>query len=351
VLLGTAGVMFALPVAAQAASKVVYMGTPPKYAKTFNETYQSDANDFFPHGTTVHVGDSIKFTPVGFHNVDLLVKGGKGNALIVPDGKKVADSNDAAGTAFWFNGLDELGFNPKLFASSFGKSVSYSGAKTVNSGLPLADKPKPFTVKFTKVGSYTYLCDVHAGMKGTVKVVKKSAHAPSAKAHAKAIADQAARDLKEIKKLSKTAVPTGVVDVGVAGEYGTELFGFLPSDITVPTGTTLKFRLTSGSVETHTATTGPGDPDKAPTSYLGTLAKSFEAPTVDPRAAYPSDTPGTPASLTTTLHGNGFWNSGALDAASASPLPADNSVTFAEAGTYTFYCLIHPFMKGTVKVT
>jgi plastocyanin len=25
-------------------------------------------------------------------------------------------------------------------------------------------------------------------------------------------------------------------------------------------------------------------------------------------------------------------------------------VTFAAAGTYNFYCLIHPFMKGTVVV-
>ncbi|MEA2254813.1 MAG: Cupredoxin-like domain, partial [Solirubrobacteraceae bacterium] len=27
-----------------------------------------------------------------------------------------------------------------------------------------------------------------------------------------------------------------------------------------------------------------------------------------------------------------------------------NAVTFSQAGTYTFYCLIHPFMKGTVVV-
>jgi plastocyanin len=343
--------MFALPVAAQAATKVVYMGTPPKYAKTFNETYQSDANDFFPHGTTVHVGDSLKFTPVGFHNVNLPAKGGKGNALIVPNGQMVADANDGAGAAFWFNGLDQLGFNPALLPSAFGKSLTYNGSKAINSGLPLADKPKPMTVKFTKAGSFTYLCDVHAGMKGTVKVVKRSAQAPSAKAHAKAIADQAARDLKEIKKLAKTPVPAGVVEVGLPGEYGTEYFGFLPRTVTVPTGTTLKFRMKPGSYETHTATTGPGDPDKEPSSFLGTLAKSFEAPVIDARAAYPSDAPGTPASLTTTSHGNGFWNSGAIDAASVSPLPADNSVTFAEPGTYTFYCLIHPFMKGTVKVT
>ena len=49
-------------------------------------------------------------------------------------------------------------------------------------------------------------------------------------------------------------------------------------------------------------------------------------------------------------HGNGFWNSGALDSNSKSPLPANASLKFDTAGTYTFYCLIHPFMRGTVTV-
>jgi plastocyanin len=37
-----------------------------------------------------------------------------------------------------------------------------------------------------------------------------------------------------------------------------------------------------------------------------------------------------------------------LDALNASPLPESNTVRMAEPGTYTFYCAIHPFMKGTV---
>ena len=39
-----------------------------------------------------------------------------------------------------------------------------------------------------------------------------------------------------------------------------------------------------------------------------------------------------------------------LDTDSKSPLPASNSVTFTAPGTYQFYCLIHPFMHGTVIV-
>ena len=42
------------------------------------------------------------------------------------------------------------------------------------------------------------------------------------------------------------------------------------------------------------------------------IAATFAgAPVIDPRGVYPSDT--SLQTLTPTLHGNGFWNSGALD--------------------------------------
>jgi plastocyanin len=343
--------VLAIPASASAATKVVNMGTPSKVAQTFNQKYGSDVNDFFPHGTTIHVGDSVSFVPVGFHDLTIPKKGGKAVPLFAPIGQVVAGANDAAGAAFWFNGQAKLGFNlPTLAPAGFGKKFTYTGAKAIHSGLPLGNKLKPVTVKFAKAGSYTYYCDVHPGMKGTVKVLAKSKAIPSAKADAKALAHQVARDLKEIKTLTKAAVPAGTVDVGSAGKYGTEYFGMLPATRTVPAGTTLTFQMTARSVETHTATFGPGDPEKEPNSYLGKLTATLESPVPDPSAIYPSDVPGTLASLTPTLHGNGFWNSGALDAVAATPLPRSNKVTFNTPGTYTYHCLIHPFMKGTVVV-
>ena len=120
-------------------------------------------------------------------------------------------------------------------------------------------------------------------------------------------------------------------------------------DIAAPlqTGTTVKFQMTKGSYEAHTATFGPGNIED-PQSFLGSLAASFESPAIDPRGVYPSDV--TPVSLSPTTHGNGFWNSGVLDAVKGSPLPESSSVKFDTPGTYTYYCLIHPFMRGTVTV-
>ena len=80
------------------------------------------------------------------------------------------------------------------------------------------------------------------------------------------------------------------------------------------------------------------------------IAGSFAGPQLDQRALYPSELPPAPGSYTPTLHGNGFWNSGAMDKSAASPLPDSSQVTFSTPGTYDYYCLIHPFMHGQVIV-
>src|SRR3954447_12773531 len=138
------------PAAAQAATKVVDMGLPGPAQKSFQQS-GADVNDFFPHGTSVRVGDSIKFVPVGFHTVDLAPKGGLPLSLFSPVGK-VSNENDAAGHPFWFNGQDQFGFTTALLASKYGKKLSYNGTKRVDSGLPLGNKLKPLTVKFKKTG-------------------------------------------------------------------------------------------------------------------------------------------------------------------------------------------------------
>src|SRR5207248_10984474 len=133
---------------------------------------------------------------------------------------------------------------------------------------------------------------------------------------------------------------------------GVEYFGFLPGNLAVQRGTTITFGMSKGSLEDHTATFGPGNPEADPASYLGQIAASFNGPgPFDPRAVYPSDPPGTPASFTASSHGNGFWGSGVLDTSSATPLPPSNTVRFDQDGTYNYYCMIHPFMHGTVTVS
>jgi plastocyanin len=341
-------VAFAIPASANAATRVVNVGVPATSLKPFGI---EGPNEFFPTGVRIHVGDSVRFTPSGgFHVVNLPKKGGGANPFFFPTGQKVAGAVDAAGAAFWFNGFDQLAPNPAIAtASGFGKKFTYNGSRTVASGLP-PDNAKPMTVKFSKTGAYTFFCDVHPGMKGTVTVLSHRRHVPSAKANAKRIKDQIARDLAILKTLKKKKPPAGTVDVGEAGTHGVEYFGMLPSTVTVPRGTTLTFRMTANSREVHTATFGPGSAAD-PATFLGKLAASLQGPAPDPSSIYPSDPPPAPAAFGPTLHGNGFWNAGVMDALSATTqVPGANQVTFTTPGTYTYYCLIHPFMKGTVVV-
>jgi plastocyanin len=224
------------------------------------------------------------------------------------------------------------------------------GWKRIESGLPLGPKPKPFLVTFKQAGSFTYFCDVHAGMKGVVKVLPASKPIPTAKQDAAAVKAQIAKSVAVAKTLEATKPPAKTVSIGASGSSNVEIYGFFPSTLTVAAGTTVTFTMPKGSGEVHTATTGPGDPEKDPASYLGKIAASVQSPVFDPAAVYPSDAPPAPAALTPTLHGNGFWSTGALDTIAATPLPTSNQVTFAAPGTYQFYCMIHPFMHGTVVV-
>jgi plastocyanin len=340
----------ALPALADAKTRSVTMGPPAAAAKVLNGKYLSDVNDYFPHATTINVGDKVRFVPTGFHTVDIPATGDDPQPLALPTGNTIAGANDAAGMPFWFNGQDELGFNPALFASDFGKTRSYNGSKGLNSGLPLAEKPKPFTVTFKKRGLVTYYCSIHPGMKASVRVLGKGSGAPSARQHRKAVKRQVARDIKIAKALPKKLVPAGTIDVGVAGPHGVEYFGMLPAKASIATNSILRFRMTPGSYEDHTATFGPGNPETEPTSYLGVMTQAFDSPVFDQRAVYPSEPPATTATYTPALHGNGFWNSGLMDNGKATPLPAFNSVRFGTPGTYTYYCLLHPFMKGQVVV-
>jgi plastocyanin len=109
--------------------------------------------------------------------------------------------------------------------------------------------------------------------------------------------------------------------------------------------------MSRASREVHTATFG-SDPNSS-SSYLNPILAGFEgrAPTLDGRGVYPSDAPGTLASMSSSLHGNGFWNSGVMDSTRATKqIPSSGTLRFSTPGTYQYYCLIHSNMHGTIIV-
>src|SRR4051812_18776477 len=176
------GALAAAPAGAAAATKTVYVGPPPSAAKALGK-YKSDPTAFFLHRTTIHAGDSLDFRIQGFHDVDIPAKGGKRLPFIVPNGT-TGNLKDEAGSPFWFDGLPSFGPNGALFAGT--PTATYDGSKRILSGLPL-NGPPPLKVTFAKKGSYAFYCDIHPGMKGSVKVVGKKAKAPTKKSDHKAL--------------------------------------------------------------------------------------------------------------------------------------------------------------------
>ena len=358
------GLALAAPSAAQAATKTVSLGPPgsaqAQIPKATAPGAGFDVNAFFPGAITVRVGDTVSFAVGGFHTVHFPAKG-KFSPSQLPT-PAVNGLVDAAGVPFWFNGRQSANFNPLLFTSKFGKkTLTYSGAKEALSGLPAfgpKGPPKPLTIKFTKAGLFNYICDVHPGMRGTVRVNAKRKGAPSAAADAKRVKAQVARAIAVMKGLEKATTPgANTVSVGAEGRDGVTLFGMLPADLSVPAGTTVTFKMPTGSTENHTATFGPGaegfgtENGPAKGTYVGDIAANF-SDKGDARADFPSEAPGTPpVGLSPLLHGNGFWNTGVLDAVAASPLPPNGTVTFTTPGVYAYGCLIHTNMKGTITVT
>jgi plastocyanin len=342
---------FALPVAAvvgvllapaaQAATKPVYAGTPPKGTLAGVPPTTVD-NAFYPSSIKVRVGDSVAFKFLGFHVVLFPPKGKAGPPFAAPNpAVPISGVKDAGGADMWFNGQPSVAFNPVVAAPTGSKVITGKG--THGSGLPAGSgKPKDYKVKFAKTGTFTYYCSIHPGMKGTVTVLKKSRTAPSKAADAKRIKKQAAAADKLAKQLVGEAPPAGnVVNVG-NDKKGIASLSFFPATKTIHAGEAVTFQSAGSSTESHNVAVGP-EP------YV--LGQTLEGPngTLNPFVVYPSD-PG-PLTLTPTSHGNGYVSTGLMDTLSATPFPNKQTITFSTPGTYVYYCNIHePDMKGTIVV-
>jgi plastocyanin len=316
------GVLLIPAAGAQAATKDMFAGTPPKGLLKGVPEFATD-NAFYPERIAIHKGDRVAFK------------------IVAP----VSGVKDAAGADFWFNGQPSAAINPQVVAPTGGNV--YDGSAMVGSGLPLSGPPKPFKVKFPKKGTYTVLCSIHPGMKGTVVVKGAKAHVPTAKQDRKRIKRQAKAASKLAKKLvAGQGVPSGLTVKAGNDKQGIATIAFFPSTKTVKVGQKVTFTMSNKSTETHNVAF-------APEAYAKELANAFLGPNgADARTVYPSEPFGTPLVVGGTQHGNGFVNTGLLDTVKSTPLPKSATVSFSKPGTYQYYCIVHGAeMKGSITVT
>jgi plastocyanin len=325
-----------------------------------------DLQGMYPKVTTIHAGDSVAFDFRGFHNVAFRADG-QHQPLLVPTTlppTPVGTTLDAAGNPLWFSGVaPTLHLNPAIAAPT--ANTSFDGTADVNSGLPLGP-PAPTVVSFPKAGSYTYFCEIHPFMRGTVNVKPAGARVPrpstlvargaveTDRDMARALADE--RELVRETKHGEDDDATVVVGDGTK-RYS--LDAFFPATSHVRIGERVTFRW-QGWNEAHTVTFGPeAYRSNLEATLLGTPPV---ATPVNPQGVFssepPAGPPGSPAAsrpqhivVGPTTHGNGFANSGILFDPPDGPAPHSFSVRFSAPGTYALECLIHAGMDATVVVS
>jgi plastocyanin len=348
--LAALAVALILPTSAQAATKTVVAGPLKAVKGVFGGNATGDVDGYSLKTVTVHVGDKVRWKINGFHSVTFPKKGSGALPFVIPDASaKYSGVNDAAGAPFWFNGQTQLDLNPLAALPQGGKTEN--GSQVTGSGVPTGNA-KPYTLKFTKAGTYTYYCVVHPGMKAKVKVVPKGKRIPSTRKDRKTAAKRFAAEVKAAKKQLKFKPPANTVQGGNDKGDVVQL-RFFPQSIHVPVGGSLSLQVKS-LPEAHTFTFGPS-------AYVQDLASKFVTPVpngagpptlaYNGQIAFPSDPPPTLPPYDGTAHGNGFFNTGVLDGDPNTPNPSSAKVTFSKAGTYSFICLLHPFMHGQVIVS
>jgi plastocyanin len=238
-------------------------------------------SSFYPNRVTIAAGDKIELTTLGFGDTIFVPKGQKAPAFAVPDlDAPVSGAKDAAGADMWFNGRPAFAPNPAAIMPQGGKVID--GSKVVGNGLALDGPPEPWVVSFPKSGKYVLRSALRPGVTLTVNVKKKT---------------------RSAKK-------------------------------TVKVGDTVTFTMSQHSIETHNVAFGPK-------AYLDEHAKRFFGPVFEPFVTFRSEAPGTPISFDGANHGNGYVNTGVLDANPVTAFPKSDRITFTKAGTYAYYCAVH----------
>ena len=336
-------------------------------------------NDFFPRTVTVKTGSDLQFINEGFHTFTVLPAGEKAKQDWQTNGAAIDDTDDIAINT---NGMTHAAFNIPALLPTCGPaplpSCTFDGSSTINIS-PLGP-PGPVDVHVSaQPGTYNFLCRIHPGMSGTLKVVAADAKVPSQAEVHQQVAKQVAKDLKGAWQADKKANHDAItqnkdgsktlhVTAGTSSKDGkVALLEFFPTNLDAKPGD--KFIFTPRSHNEPNTVTFPMDLD---TDMINLCEDgSSDTPFGPPDFSCP-DNPGQGPDEVEFGGGNGVSDvtqpgldgtvsdSGTI----ASPKEARSfgirqsdlltswtiSLAGAAPGTYTYVCQIHDGMDATITV-
>lgn len=281
-------------------------------------------NQFYPRMLTIYPGDKVTFTDNAANEPHTVTFG--------PD-RLLRPLEDPKNNAFpkVINGKTVMVLNPaKWFPSAPGPLVETdrgSATHLLNCGLigPAGTPgPQSCTVTFPYVGTYAYDCLLHSGIPGMA-------------------------DMDGVIKVIPRPRPTNhtwTVQAGTGTATDT-LNGFVPAQLTIHAGDRVTWM--SGGVHIHTVSFGL---DPRTTPLFVPVGQDKHGPILawNPRVfdpILPKDgiyRGGVASSGVVALTGN------YANLPGQTFLQAPFTLTFTKPGVYTYYCLIHPGMAGTITV-
>lgn len=287
------------------------------------------------------------YVAVGTQTPNLAIQG-----MVFLPGKITIDVGD---TVVWyahsaephtvtFNPAANAQFNP--FASPVGNGQSFDGSEHYSSaalakvsaakaGFPTEQR---YSLKFTKAGTYIYVCLVHPGMSGTVVVHAAGTRYPESQWQYNEQAERtSARILASGYALMERDEDISTNHYVIVGDTNTrtaaDVMRYMRHTVVIHAGQSVTF--VNKSMEPHTVTLGAeiGDPTNP---WCGDDCSNSTLPAHGPifGGSYSARISGTDA-----VFNSGWYFTG-----------VGVTLTFTHPGTYSYHCALHDYMGMNGKV-
>ena len=336
--------------------------------------------DFFTRAINVHQGDTVDFRfAIPDHLIQVApdeVAARQQSPLFSPDETTAIEGN-ALGS-----GGPKIVLGAPVFANfggapACGQSAAtrclFDGSQPSDLGFASPSSADWFLQVNAAVGTYSYFCHFHPGMRGTVQVLPNTAAVQSQNQIDQLSAVQFSRDQREAVALYDEANQVNAqqtnsgptvysVSVGVTSrDRHIAIHDMLPSNLSLKAGDIVRYHWQTNVI--HTVEFAPVSPfgvdcetSYAPLTSSGPLPCPSGAPEFsEPSPIFPAEVIADPGNQASGTLLNGASDSGLLVGASYAQyyggLGSDSwSIKADGIGAHLYFCAIHDWMTGTITV-